>query len=70
MPGFNRVVQLLMLGQGRSIDTVICDGQVLLRHGQLTRLDEGAVYEAGRASARRVAARLGISPATTWPAVS
>jgi cytosine/adenosine deaminase-related metal-dependent hydrolase len=69
VPGFNQVVQLLMLGQGRSIDTVICDGEVLLRHGQLTRLDEGAVYAEGRASARRVAARLGISPRTTWPTV-
>ena len=67
VPNFNVVVQLIMLSQARSIDTVICDGEVLFRHGHLTRLDERVVHEMGRASARRLAARLGVSPRTTWP---
>ena len=67
VPNFNVVVQLIMLSQARSIDTVICDGEVLFRHGHLTRLDERVVHEIGRASARRLAARLGVSPRTTWP---
>jgi 5-methylthioadenosine/S-adenosylhomocysteine deaminase len=67
VPNFNVVVQLIMLSQARSIDTVICDGEVLFRHGRLTRLDERVVHEMGRASARRLAARLGVSPRTTWP---
>jgi cytosine/adenosine deaminase-related metal-dependent hydrolase len=58
------------LEASRSIDTVICDGEVLLRHGSLTRLDERAVYEMGRASARRLAARLDRAPWTRWPIVS
>ena len=61
VPNFNVVVQLIMLSQARSIDTVICDGEVLFRHGHLTRLDERVVHEMGRASARRLAARLGFS---------
>jgi cytosine/adenosine deaminase-related metal-dependent hydrolase len=66
-PNLNVVVQLLMLSQARSVDTVVCDGEVVLRRGQLTRLDEEAVHELAQASVRRVTARLGISPRTTWP---
>jgi 5-methylthioadenosine/S-adenosylhomocysteine deaminase len=70
LPNLNVVIQLIMLSQSRSIDTVICDGRVLLRKGHLTRLDEHVVHEAARASARRITSRLGISPKTTWMAVS
>jgi 5-methylthioadenosine/S-adenosylhomocysteine deaminase len=70
LPNFNAVIQLIMLSQSRSIDTVICDGRVIFRKGHLTRLDERVVHEAARTSARRIASRLGISPQTTWPAVS
>ena len=65
-PNLNVVVQLVMLSQARSVDTVLCDGEILLRHGQLTRLDEHVVYDLAQASVRRVTARLGISPRTTW----
>jgi cytosine/adenosine deaminase-related metal-dependent hydrolase len=70
VPSLNAVIQIITLSQSRSIDTVICDGEVLLRHGSLTRLDERAVYEMGRASARRLAARLDRAPWTRWPIVS
>jgi 5-methylthioadenosine/S-adenosylhomocysteine deaminase len=70
LPNLNVVIQLIMLSQSRSIDTVICDGRVLFRKGHFTRLDERVVHEAARTSARRITSRLGISPKTTWPAVA
>jgi cytosine/adenosine deaminase-related metal-dependent hydrolase len=66
-PNLNAVVQLLMLSQARSVDTVICDGEIVLRRGRLTRLDEEVVHQLAQASVRRVAARLGIAPRTAWP---
>jgi cytosine/adenosine deaminase-related metal-dependent hydrolase len=66
-PNLNVVTQLVMLSQARSVDTVICDGEIVLRGGRLTRLDEDAVHALAQASVQRVTARLGIQPRTTWP---
>jgi hypothetical protein len=50
----------MLVSRTKSVDTVICNGEVVVRHGQLTRLDEGAVYATAQVSARRMAERAGI----------
>jgi cytosine/adenosine deaminase-related metal-dependent hydrolase len=64
-PNVDVVRQLMLVSRTKSIDTVICNGEVVVKHGHLTRLDESAVYALGQASARRMADRAGIrlSPA-------
>jgi cytosine/adenosine deaminase-related metal-dependent hydrolase len=68
-PGLNPVQEMVLIGRTKTVDTVIVDGQVVLRGGVPTRVDEGAVYAAARASARRLCERVGLAPATTWPMV-
>ncbi len=50
----------MLVSRTKSVDTVICNGEVVVRHGNLTRLDEAAVYATAQASARRMAERAGI----------
>ena len=68
-PGLDPVREIVLVSRSRSVDTVIIDGQVVLRHGRLTRLDEGVAYELARASARRLSEELGLPAAGTWPEV-
>jgi 5-methylthioadenosine/S-adenosylhomocysteine deaminase len=68
-PNLNVVIQLMLLSLSRSVDTVICNGEVIFRHGELTRMDEAVVYQQSRASVKRMVGRLGIAPKTSWPIV-
>ena len=49
---------------------MLCNGEVLVRRGNLTRLDEAEVYALGRASARRMAERAGVKIKSRWPVVA
>ena len=68
-PGMHPVQEFVLVSRTKSVDTVIVDGEVVLRGGRLTRLDEDVVYEQARASARGLAGRVGLTPGTTWPMV-
>ena len=68
LPGFNPVVQLIMLSQSRAVDTVLCNGQIILRKGRLTRLDESWVHQTARACIARMAQRLDLKVGTQWEA--
>jgi hypothetical protein len=52
------------------VETVICDGRVIVAGGRSTRVDEGAVYAAARASARRLMAKTGLATGADWPVVN
>ena len=45
-------------------------GDVVLRHGSLTNLDEKAVYALARESARSMGERSGVKPHSPWPSVA
>ena len=62
--------QLMLVSRTKGVDTVLCNGEVLVRHGNLTRLDESEVYAVGRASAKRMAERAGVRVKSKWPAVT
>src|SRR5690349_14753327 len=40
-PGHSVVQNLLLASRGKSVDTVIVDGQIVVRSGHSTRVDEG-----------------------------
>jgi hypothetical protein len=60
----------MLVSRTKGVDTVLCNGEVLVRRGNLTRLDEAEVYALGRASARRMAERAGVKIKSRWPVVA
>jgi cytosine/adenosine deaminase-related metal-dependent hydrolase len=69
-PNVAPVKQLMLVSRTKGVDTVLCNGEVLVRHGNLTRLDENEVYALGRASAKRMAERAGVKVKSKWPVVT
>ncbi|MFO1090659.1 MAG: amidohydrolase family protein [Hyphomicrobiales bacterium] len=69
-PNVQPVKQLMLVSRTKGIDTVICNGEVVVRHGDLTRLDEGEVYAIARASVKRMGERANVKPKMKWPVVS
>jgi 5-methylthioadenosine/S-adenosylhomocysteine deaminase len=68
-PNLNVVIQLVLLSLSRSVDTVLCNGEIIYRHQEFTRIDEGVVYHQSRRSVARMLDRLGIAPKTSWPTI-
>jgi 5-methylthioadenosine/S-adenosylhomocysteine deaminase len=54
-PLFDVESQMIYAARSSDVDTVIVDGQILLRNGDLTRLDEGEVIAEATECARRLA---------------
>jgi cytosine/adenosine deaminase-related metal-dependent hydrolase len=61
------VANLVYGSTGHSVDTVLVGGEVVLRHGQLTGLDEHALRAEVERINRRVLGEIGISPLPRWP---
>jgi 5-methylthioadenosine/S-adenosylhomocysteine deaminase len=68
-PNLDVVRQMMLVSRTKSVDTVIVDGEVIVRKGLLTRLDEATVYARAQASGRRMAERTGMHVDTRWPRV-
>jgi 5-methylthioadenosine/S-adenosylhomocysteine deaminase len=66
-PGLAPVRELMLVSRSKSIDTVIVDGEIVVKNGSLTRMDDGLVYERGAAAARRMSDRLGLRAEARWP---
>jgi 5-methylthioadenosine/S-adenosylhomocysteine deaminase len=69
-PNVAPVKQLMLVSRTKGVDTVLCNGEVLVRRGALTRLDEAEVYALGRASAKRMAERAGVKVKSRWPVMA
>jgi 5-methylthioadenosine/S-adenosylhomocysteine deaminase len=65
-PGVNPVHQLALTCRGGTVDTVVIDGKIVLRHGRSTLVDEELVLAEVQASVRRRMARLGLEPSRYW----
>jgi 5-methylthioadenosine/S-adenosylhomocysteine deaminase len=66
-PGCFPVQNLLLASRGKSVDTVLVDGRVVVRGGHSTRVDEGEVFRGARETAWRLARGIGVDPAPRWP---
>jgi cytosine/adenosine deaminase-related metal-dependent hydrolase len=69
-PNVDVVRQLALVSRTKGVDTVICNGDIIVRHGRLVRLDEDEIYKLARKSAEGTALRAGLKPTGTWPRVT
>ena len=69
-PGVNPVHQLALTCRSGTVDTVIVDGKIVVRHGRSTLVDEEPILAEAQASVKRRMARLGLEPTRYWGAHS
>lgn len=69
-PALSVIREMVLVSRSKSVDTVIVDGRIVVRHGRLTLADEDLVYRRSGESARRLAALVGPTPGTVWPTVN
>jgi 5-methylthioadenosine/S-adenosylhomocysteine deaminase len=69
-PNVAPVKQLMLVSRTKGVDSVLCNGEVLVRRGNLTRLDEAEVYALGSVSAKRMGERAGVKVKSKWPVVA
>jgi 5-methylthioadenosine/S-adenosylhomocysteine deaminase len=68
-PGLDLVYDLVYAAQSKSVDTVLIDGQVVLKDGHFVTFDEEAAYAEIDRAARALVKRLGFSPPERWPVI-
>jgi len=68
-PALDPVRHLALVDRTKGVDTVIVNGEIVVRGGRLTRLDEDAVHAQARISARRMAERAQVPIDLAWPVV-
>jgi 5-methylthioadenosine/S-adenosylhomocysteine deaminase len=56
-----------LASRGKSVDTVIVDGRIVVRRGRSTLVDEGVVYATARERAIRVAQAIDLRTESRWP---
>lgn len=66
-PLYDPVRTLVYGAQSSAVDTVVVDGEVVLRHGRCTRIDEEKVLARVDAAAARLSARMNWSTPHHWP---
>jgi cytosine/adenosine deaminase-related metal-dependent hydrolase len=66
-PLHNPVTNIVYGSTGHSVDTVLIGGDVVLRHKELTSLDERQLRSEVEAINRRVLGEIGIEPLPLWP---
>jgi len=62
IPAFNPVGTLVHCGQGRDVNHVIVNGEVVVEVGRATKVDEDAIRRAGEAAARQLWTRVTSRP--------
>src|SRR6185312_13589546 len=68
-PLHNPVANIVYGSTGHSVDTVLIGGEIVLRHKQLTTLDEQELRRGVEAINRRVLGEIGIAPLPKWPVI-
>jgi 5-methylthioadenosine/S-adenosylhomocysteine deaminase len=60
-PGLNPVRDTALLLRTKGVDTVLVNGRIVFRRGHSTQVDEGAVFDRARKSARSMMRRVGLA---------
>ena len=66
-PGHYPIQNLMLASRGKSVDTVIVDGRIVVRGGHSTLVDEGVVYATARERAARLARDIDLRTESRWP---
>jgi len=69
-PGVDPAHQLVAVGHGATADTVLVNGRIVMREGKPVLVEADAVAATARASARRMAKKLGLGEPGIWPRVN
>ncbi|WOH52657.1 amidohydrolase family protein [Bradyrhizobium sp. sBnM-33] len=69
VPRHDVVRNLVYCADGRSIQTVIVDGNVVFDSGRATGIDAGKAIAEASLAGERIAHRLGLDPRRRWPVV-
>ena len=69
-PGIDPIRSVVHSSRSKSVDTVIVNGEVIVKRGHSTRVDEEEVYARSRQAARRILEGLDLSPPPPrWPQI-
>jgi cytosine/adenosine deaminase-related metal-dependent hydrolase len=68
-PGQDVVNQLVYSAQSVGVDTVVADGDIILKDGQFTNVDEEAEYRQIDRAARALYERMGFRIQNRWPVI-
>lgn len=66
-PLYNPVANLVYGAVGKTVDTVMIGGEVLMEGKKLLHMDEGDVREEAERASSRILGEIGIEPAPRWP---
>jgi hypothetical protein len=59
----------VLVSRSKSVHTVVIDGEIVVRDGRLTRLDEDVAYELAARETDRLADALDLKAPSPWPEV-
>jgi cytosine/adenosine deaminase-related metal-dependent hydrolase len=68
-PGMDPIRAALLVSRSKSVRTVVIDGEIVVREGRLTRLDDDVAYDLAGRTTERLSEALSLEPPTTWPEV-
>lgn len=68
-PVWDPVSLIVYSAHGSDVDTVVCDGKILMKNRVVKTLDERSIIDEARRRMPEVAARGGIKPGSRWPVV-
>lgn len=68
-PGLDLVYDLVYAAQSKTVDTVLIDGEIVLRDGHFVKFDEQAAYAEIDRAARALTKRLGFWTPARWPVI-
>ena len=69
-PGLDPVYDLVYAAQSKTVDTVLIDGEVILKDGRFVAFDENEAYAEIDKAARALVKRLGFEIPQRWPVIA
>ncbi len=69
VPLHNVANALVYSADGRSVDTVIVDGNIVVENGRCTRVDERDIYQRAQRAGQAIVARTGLPRRMKWPVI-
>jgi 5-methylthioadenosine/S-adenosylhomocysteine deaminase len=68
-PGMDPIRAALLVSRSKSVHTVVINGEIVVRDGRLTRVDEDVAYDLAERETARLAGALGLEAPAPWPEV-
>jgi 5-methylthioadenosine/S-adenosylhomocysteine deaminase len=69
IPAPDPVSTIVCAASGSDVDTVVIDGKIIVRHGQVITMDEERILREARERAEKVYQRAGVKYGPRWPVI-